>query len=179
MAFYAIIFDPSGNGTGVHTYSEEPSSYPPNEFPCSAAQAQNPMAYSSVNGQIVESLAAAKSVQSGIVVAACLSAESAPLAFTNAAGTASTFPMDSGKLAKYLSIYTKYYVKGLPFPNSSTTYNFYDVNGKAVGMTLTDIENFFNAVEAQVDGALAKQETLLADIASATTVTAVQAIIWW
>jgi len=120
----------------------------------------------------------AQAEQSGLIAAACSAAESAPLAFTNAAGVASSFPMDSGKLAKYLSIYTKYYVKGLPFPNSATTYNFYDVNGKAVAMTLTDIENFFNSVEAQVDSALAKQETLLADIATATTVSAVQEVIW-
>jgi hypothetical protein len=123
-------------------------------------------------------LAAAQTTQSGLVASACSAAESAPLAFTNAAGVSSSFPMDSGKLAKYLSIYTKYYVKELPFPNSATTYNFYDVNGKAVAMTLTDIENFFNSVEAQVDSALAKQETVLADIAAATTVTAVQTIVW-
>lgn len=123
-------------------------------------------------------LAQAKATQSGIIAAACSAAESTPLAFTNAAGVNSTFPMDSGSLTKYLGAYAKYYVKGLPFPNSATTYNFYDVTAKAVAMSLTDIENFFNAVETQIDGALAKQETLLADIAAATTVTAAQAVVW-
>jgi len=121
-------------------------------------------------------LAQAQATQSGIIAAACSAAGSTPLAFTNAAGVSSTFPMDSGSLTKYLGAYAKYYVKGIAFPNGATTYNFYDVTAKAVGMTLTDIENFFNAVETQIDGALAKQETLLAQIAAATTVADVQAI---
>ena len=177
ISSYALIIDNNNNIIGCHKWADSTlMDMSSNEIECTFEQAQNPMMYCVVNGQVVESLTAAQAAQSGIIASACSAAESAPLEFTNGAGVASSFPMDSGKLAKYLSIYTKYYVKGLPFPNSATTYNFYDVNGKAVAMTLTDIENFFNSVEAQVDSALAKQETLLTDIASATTVSQVQSI---
>lgn len=176
--FYALMLDGNGNGIGSHSYVEDPVSYPPNEIACSSAQATTPMMYQVVNGLIVESLTASQAAQSQTIATACSAAESAPLYFTNGAGTAGSFPMDSAKLAKYLGVYAKYCVKGVAFPNGALSYDFYDVYGKAVAMTLTDIENFFNAVESTCDSTLAKQATLLADIASATTVSAVQAVVW-
>lgn len=176
---YAIVVDSNGNGIGSHKWEDSTTMVlATNEVECTEAQAQNPTAWQVVNGALVESLPAAKATQSGIIAAACSAAESAPLSFTNASGTAGVFPMDSSKLAKYLGAYAKYVAKGVPFPNSATTYNFYTVTGQPVGMTVTDIDNFFNAVESQVDAALAKQATLLADIAAATTVSAVQSIVW-
>jgi len=61
--FYAIQFDSNGNGTGVHSYVEEPAIYPSNELPCTEAQAQTPMLWQNVNGVLTQSLSAAQSTQ--------------------------------------------------------------------------------------------------------------------
>ena len=67
MPYYAIEFDSTGNGIGLHVYQEEPPAYPANELSCTEAQAQTPMLWSNVNGVLTESLSATQAAQKALV----------------------------------------------------------------------------------------------------------------
>ena len=53
-----------------------------------------------------------------------------------------------------------------------------DANGTLQDVTVTDIENLFNAGETQMTGAIAKLSSLVGQVEAATTVSAVQAIVY-
>ncbi len=122
-----------------------------------------------------ELLSDARSKQAGVIRVSASTAEHTPLAFTNAAGIASTFPMDPHSWTKYLGAYTRYVVHGVALPSN---FAFSDTNGRAVAMTVADIDAFFGAGTLQIETALTTMETLLSQIEAATTVTAVQSITW-
>ena len=173
--FYALIIDSNGNGMGSHAYVEEPSSYPSNEIPCTEAQAKNPMAYQVVNGQIVESLPYTKTSQIALLQSAFEQAEQAPVSLTLASGITASFGMSPHDWTKIVGLYSKYVAKGTALPSG---YQIPDVNGTLQAVTVTDIENLFNAGETQMTGAIAKLASLVAQVQSATTVSAVQAIVY-
>ena len=133
----------------------------------------------------IPTLQEAQSAQMAIIAEACLAAQANPLPFTTSGGVSANFPLDSASLAKYLGAYVKYYVKGTAFPSGASTYTFYSVTGSGVPMTVVDIENFFNAVEIQINSALAKQERLFTEIQAITLATnpnnystVIAAIVW-
>ena len=173
--FYALQIDSNGNGIGSHTYVEEPSTYPSNEVPCTQAQAQNPTLYQVVGGQIVESLTAAQSAQIALLQSSAQKAEQAPLTYTTSGGVTATFLMTPHQWTKFMGAYTKYVVKGDTFPSG---YSFFDQNGKPVPVTVADISGIFDAGMAQIEGAMSKLSSLVAQVEAATTVSAVQAIVW-
>ena len=173
--FYALIIDSNGNGMGSHAYVEEPSSYPSNEIPCTEAQAKNPMAYQVVNGQIVESLPYTKTSQIALLQSAFEQAEQAPVSLTLASGITASFGMSPHDWTKIVGLYSKYVAKGATLPSG---YQIPDVHGTLQAVTVTDIENLFNAGETQMTGAIAKLASLVAQVQSATTVSAVQAIVY-
>ena len=173
--FYALMIDSNGNGMGSHTYVEEPSSYPSNEIPCTEAQAKNPMAYQVANGQVVESLPYAKTSQIALLQSAFQKAEQAPVSLTLASGITTSFGMTPHDWTKIVGLYSKYVAKGIALPSG---YQIPDANGTLQAVTVTDIENLFNAGETQMTGAIAKLASLVAQVQSATTVSAVQAIVW-
>ena len=172
--FYALILDANGNGIGSNKYyqNQEPS-YPSNEFPCTEAQAQNPTAYQVVNGKIVESLTAAQTAQIALLQSAFEQAEQAPVSLTLASGITASFGMIPHDWTKIVGLYSKYVAKGIAPPSG---YKIPDANGNLQAVTVTDIENLFNAGETQMTGAIAKLASLVAQVQSATTVSAVQAI---
>ena len=172
---YSIIIDSNGNGIGSHAYVEEPSSYPANEAPCTQAQAQNPSLYQVVNGQVVESLAAAQSAQIALLQSSAQKAEQAPLTYTTAGGVTATFLMSPHQWTKFMGAYTKYVVKGDALPSG---YSFFDQNGKSVAVTVADISGIFDAGMSQIDGAMVKLAGLIAQVEVATTVSDVQAVTW-
>ena len=173
--FYALMIDSNGNGIGPHAYAEEPSSYPQNEIPCAEAQAMNPMAYQVVNGQIVESLSYAKTSQIALLQSAFEQAEQAPVSLTLASGVTTSFGMTPHDWTKIVGLYSKYVVKGDPIPSN---YPLPDVNMVLRTVTKTDIDNLFEAGKTQIDGAVAKLASLVGEVQAATTVSAVQAIVW-
>ena len=174
--FYALILDANGNGIGSNKYyqNQEPS-YPSNEFPCTEAQAQNPTAYQVVNGKIVESLTAAQTAQIALLQSAFQKAEQAPVSLTLASGVTTSFGMTPHDWTKIVGLYSKYVVKGDPIPSN---YPLPDVNMVLRTVTKTDIDNLFEAGKSQIDGAVVKLASLVAQVQSATTVSAVQAIVW-
>lgn len=173
--FYALQIDSNGNGIGSHTYVEEPSTYPSNEVPCTQAQAQNPTLYQVVGGQIVESLTAAQSAQIALLQSSAQKAEQAPLTYTTSGGVTATFLMTPHQWTKFMGAYTKYVVKGDTFPSG---YSFFDQNGKPVPVTVADISGIFDAGMAQIEGAMSKLSSLVAQVEAATTVSDVQAVNW-
>ena len=172
---YSIIIDSNGNGIGSHAYVEEPTSYPSNEVPCTQAQAQNPSLYQVVNGQIIESLQAAQSAQIALLQSSAQKAEQAPLTYTTSGGVTATFLMTPHQWTKFMGAYTKYVVKGDTFPSG---YSFFDQNGKPVPVTVADISGIFDAGMAQIEGAMSKLSSLVAQVEAATTVSDVQAVNW-
>ena len=173
--FYALIIDSNGNGMGSHAYVEEPSSYPSNEIPCTEAQAKNPMAYQVVNGQIVESLPYTKTSQIALLQSAFQKAEQSPASLTLASGVTASFGMTPHDWSKIIGLESKYVAKGTALPSG---YQIPDVNGTLQAVTVTDIENLFNAGETQMTGAIAKLASLVSQVEAATTVSAVQAIVY-
>ena len=173
--FYALMIDSNGNGYGSHAYGEEPSSLPSNEIPCTQPQAQNASAYQVVNGQIVESLAYAKTSQIAILQSAFQKAEQAPVSLTLASGVTTSFGMTPHDWTKIVGLYSKYVAKGDALPAG---YQIPDANGTLQSVTVTDIENLFNAGETQMTGAIAKLASLVGEVQAATKVSDVQAIVW-
>ena len=66
-------------------------------------------------------------------------------------------------------------VKGDTFPSG---YSFFDQNGKPVPVTVADISGIFDAGMAQIEGAMSKLSSLVAQVEAATTVSDVQAVNW-
>ena len=173
--FYALMIDSNGNGYGSHAYGEEPSSLPSNEIPCTQPQAQNASAYQVVNGQIVESLAYAKTSQIILLQSAFQQAEQAPISITLASGVMTSFGMTPHDWTKIVGLYSKYVAKGIALPSG---YQIPDVNGVLQTVTVADIENLFDTGETQMTGAISKLASLVGQVESATTVSEVQAIVW-
>ena len=173
--YYALMIDSNGNGIGSHSYQEDPASYPSNEVPCSQAQAQSPIAYQVVNGQIVESLTYAKTSQIALLQSAFQKAEQAPVSVTLASGVTTSFGMTPHDWSKIIGLYSKYVAKGVALPSG---YQIPDVKGVLQAVTVADIENLFDAGETQMTGAIAKLESLAGQVEAATTVSAVQAIVY-
>ena len=173
--FYALMIDSNGNGYGSHAYGEEPSSLPSGEIVCSQAQAQTPMAYQLVNGQIVESLAYAKTSQIAILQSAFQQAEQAPVSLTLASGVTTAFGMTPHDWTKIVGLYSKYVAKGAALPAG---YQIPSTSGVLQAVTVVDIENLFDAGETQMTGAISKLSSLASEVTSATTVSAVQSIVW-
>ena len=173
--YYALMIDSNGNGIGSHSYQEDPASYPSNEVPCSQAQAQSPIAYQVVNGQIVENLTYAKTSQIALLQSAFQQAEQAPVSVTLASGVTASFGMTPHDWTKIVGLYSKYVAKGDPIPSN---YPLPDVNMVLRTVTKADIDNLFEAGKAQIDNAVSKLASLLESVNMATTVEAVKSITW-
>jgi hypothetical protein len=171
--YYALVFDRNGNGIGSHAYVEEPSSYPDNEIVCTQDQAQNPGLYQIVNGTVTESLTAAQSVQTTLIQNACIAAQTAPLTFTTQGGVTKTFPMDLQSQSNLRGAVLSYVLMGESFP---TEFVWKATDGTYVPFTVADLKALGSLLTIQVQTAWAKEQALLTEIASATTVSAVQAI---
>lgn len=176
--FYALMIDSNGSGIGSHTYVEQPSFYPSNEIPCTEAQAKNSMAYQVVNGQIVERLSYAKTAQIALLQSAYQKAINAPVTFTNAAGVTSTYPsgdtiLITGQKAK--SLLAEVISAGSA---AWTLGKWLDTNNVAQTFTFADLEGLAGAMEAALTVDWTDLVTKIAEVNAATTVSAVQAIVW-
>ena len=74
-----------------------------------------------------------------------------------------------------MGAYLKYVVKGDALPSG---YAFFEQNGKSVAVTVADISGIFDAGMAQIEGAMSKLSSLVAQVEAATTVSDVQAVNW-
>ena len=120
-------------------------------------------------------LAQAKSRQIALLRTSFEQAEQAPVSVTLASGVTTSFGMTPHDWTKIVGLYSKYVAKGIALPSG---YQIPDVKGVLQSVTVTDIENLFDAGETQMTGAIAKLASLVGEVQAATTVSAVQAIVW-
>ena len=176
--FYALTIDASGNGIGSHAYVEEPTTYPANEIACTQAQAQNPMAYRVVNGQIVESLSWVQSTQITLLQAGYQAAVNAPVTFKNAIGVTSSYP--SGNTVLINGQRAKDLLAEIISAGSSawTLGKWLDVNNIPQTFTFADLQGLAQAMEAAITLDWTDLITKIAEVNAATTVEAVKSITW-
>ena len=124
---------------------------------------------------IPPTLAQAQSSQIALLQSAFQKAEQAPVSLTLASGITTSFGMTPHDWTKIVGLYSKYVAKGIALPSG---HKIPDVNGVLQSVTVTDIENLFDAGETQMTGAIAKLASLVGEVQAATTVSAVQAIVW-
>ncbi len=132
-----------------------------------------------VNGALTQTnpnaLPQAQARQIALLQSAFRQAEQAPVSLTLSSGVTTSFSMTPHDWTKIVGLYSKYVAKGIALPSG---YQIPDVNGVLQSVTVTDIENLFDAGETQMTGAIAKLASLVEQIKAATTVSAVQAIVY-
>lgn len=132
-----------------------------------------------VNGALTQTnpnaLPQAQARQIALLQSAFQQAEQSPVSLTLASGITTSFGMTPHDWAKIVGLYSKYVAKGIALPSG---YQIPDVNGTLQAVTVTDIENLFNAGETQMTGVIAKLASLAGEVQAATTVSAVQAIVY-
>lgn len=102
-------------------------------------------------------------------------AKTAPMSFTNGAGTTSSFPMDPVHQTEYLGAYSAFVLGGETLQSG---FGFEDVNSVIIPMAVADIKAFYAQGVAGINAITAKKATLVSQINQATSVSAVQAIVW-
>lgn len=182
MEYYITSWTPSGPITG--TGSTPDGTIPSGAIPCTEAQAKTPSAYlvdiSTTPHTVVDAptsvlLAQAQATQIALLTASAQKAEQSPISIALASGVTTSFGMTPHDWTKIVGLYSKYVAKGVTVPSG---YQIPDVNGVLQIVTVTDIENLFDAGEAQMTGAISKLASLVGQIESATTISAVQSIAW-
>ena len=132
-----------------------------------------------VNGALTQTnpnaLPQAQARQIALLQSAFEKAEQSPVSLTLASGVTASFGLTPHDWSKIVGLYSKYVAKGAALPSG---YRIPDVHGTLQAVTVADIENLFNAGETQMTGAIAKLESLAGQVEAATTVSAVQAIVW-
>jgi hypothetical protein len=172
--FYALILDSDGNVLGPHAYVEQPSTYPSNEVACTAAQAANPSAWSFVAGELVESIPAAQAAQIALLTAAYQAAIVQPVSYTSVGGVTASYQADLNSVANLTQML-------LAFSRTQTVPSgFYWVCGAntQVPFTYADLQGLAAALGTQGNAAFQQLQTLKAQVLAATTVAAIQAIVW-
>ncbi len=176
---YAIVFDPKTNTIlGSKSYTETPEQYPANEFPCTQAQAQNPTLWQLVGGVLVQSLAAAQAAQIEVLKTACAKAITGGYV-SSALGSAHTYPSTP---TDQLNMAASVIASQLPGIASTWTTVFWcqDSTGAWAMLphTAAQIQQAGSDGKAWVTTQQLKLASLSAQVMAATTVAAVEAVVW-
>ena len=168
MEYYITSWTPSGLITGTGFTPD--GTIPKGAIPCTEAQAKTPSAYlvdiSTTPHTVVDAptsvlLAQAQASQIALLQSAFQKAEQAPVSLTLASGVTTSFGMTPHDWTKIVGLYSKYVAKGIALPSG---YQIPDVKGVLQSVTVTDIENLFDAGETQMTGAIAKLASLVAQV---------------
>lgn len=119
-------------------------------------------------------LASAQAAQVLLVNAAYAVAVQQPVTFKTASGVSAQFDADSSSQTILMQA-TQGYVLANAVP---TDFYWVAADNTRVPFTLVDLQGLYQAMLAQGWAAFQKRQELKADIAAATTVAAVQAIVW-
>ena len=182
MIYFITAWTSSGiiTGTGI----SPDGTLPKDAISCTQAQYENSSRYTvdaSTTPPTIQQapasvlLTQAQASQIALLQSSAQKAEQAPLTYTTSGGVTATFLMTPHQWTKFMGAYTKYVVKGDTFPSG---YSFFDQNGKPVPVTVADISGIFDAGMAQIEGAMSKLSSLVAQVEAATTVSDVQAVNW-
>lgn len=177
MNNYYVFFGTSGNITG--TGSGDGTFIPDGAIECTQAQAQNPQQYIVSNGAIISApgsvlLAAAQSTQIAALTKSYNAAIITPVAFTTTAGVASTYQADAISQQYLARAVTGYRIAG------SVPSGFYwrSAGNTNVPFTFADLEGLYTAMLTQGWQAFVQLQNLKAQVMAATTISAVQAVVW-
>ena len=132
-----------------------------------------------VNGALTQTnpnaLPQAQARQIALLQSAFQQAEQSPVSVTLASGVTASFGMTPHDWTKIVGLFAKYVAKGDPL---ATNFAIPDSHGILQFATVVDIENLYNAGEAQIITAASKLSSLVALVKAATTVSEAQAIVW-
>ena len=182
MTYYITAWTPTGIITGTGFTPD--GTVPQGAIVCTEEQAKNSSQYvvdtsttppTVVNAPSAVLLTQAQASQIALLQSAFQQAEQAPVSLTLASGVTTSFGMTPHDWTKIVGLYSKYVAKGVALPSG---YQIPDVNGTLQAVTVTDITNLFDAGETQMTGAIAKLASLVGEVQAATTVSAVQAIVF-
>lgn len=127
---------------------------------------------------VLPTLAQAQSAQSALIKQSYLSALNTPVTFTNAAGVTSTYAFGN-TLTAGGSNAQRLLVSIIAAGSASWKAGvWFDTKGIAQTMTFADLQNLAAAIEAAETPDEQDLMSLLAQIQAATTVSAVEAIVW-
>ncbi len=176
--FNTLKLDVNGNLCGSHAYGDEPPSLPPDEIACTSAQAQAPQAWSFVNGALIESITFARASQCANLSVACAGAIVAGFA-SSALGVPHTYPSQPTDQSNLIGAEA---ASRNPANPSTWTVPFWCADSTGVwalrAHTAAQIQQVLaDGVAARV--ALSqKLAGLVAQVNAATTIAAVQAVVW-
>lgn len=182
MTYYINAWTTTGQITGTGFTPDE--ILPQGAIVCTEAQSKNPSQYvvdtSTTHPTVISApsailLAQAKTYQIALLQSAFQQAEQDPVSVTLASGVTTSFGMTPHDWTKIVGLYSKYVAKGISLPSG---YQIPDVNGVLQAVTVADIENLFDAGETQMTGAISKLASLVGQVELATTVSAVQEIVF-
>ena len=182
MTYYITKWTTAGIITGTGFTPD--GTIPQGAVVCTEDQAKNASQYvvdisttppTVVNAPSTILLAQAKSSQIALLQSAFEKAEQSPVSVTLASGVTTSFGMMPHDWTKIVGLYAKYVAKGDAVPSG---YPLPDANMVLRVVTATDIDNLFEAGKTQIDGAVAKLASLIEAVNTATTVSAIQAIVW-
>ena len=174
MTYYALILDSNGDGIGAHSYVEEPATYPSNEAPCTAAQAQTPSLWQLVNGALVQSLSATQTAQIALLRGGYANANAANISFTDAAGVKDTYQCDPQSVLSLQNCLSGFRAA------AAVPSGFYwrSATNRNNPFTYADLENLSAAIAARGFANYNQLQTLIAKVKAAKKVSAVQAVVW-
>jgi hypothetical protein len=175
---YALIFDAAGNGVGVHSYAQAPSTYPTNELPCTETQAATPSLWTNAGGVITASLPAAQAAQIVVLLAACAAAitggyTSSALGAAHSYGSQSTdqINMTASVVASLLPSLPSTWTTPFKCADSTGTWAMRPHTAAQIQQAGLDGKTWVTACQNQFDA-------FSAQVTAATSVEAVQAIVW-
>ncbi len=177
ISSYALIIDNNNNIIGCHKWADSTlMDMSSNEIECTFEQAQNPMMYCVVNGQVVESLTAAKAAQILVLQSSYQGAVNAPVTFKNAAGVTSTYPSGSTILKNGMK--AKDLLSNILSAGSSawTLGKWLDTNNVAQTFTFADLQGLSGAMESAITLDWTDLIQKIDQVNNATSVSAVKAI---
>ncbi len=116
-----------------------------------------------------------KGLQIGSVTGGFQKALAAPYAFTNAAGVASTYAMDSGSQFIYSQAYANYVLGGEALPSGFT---IRDSNGIPQTFAVADIKGLYTGIISFVQTCNTAFNGLVANINGSTSLSNCQSYVW-
>ena len=113
--------------------------------------------------------------QINLIKQAGAAANLSSFAFTNAAGVAGLYPMDTLSVRNYENAFLAYVEGGQALPSG---FFFLNTLGIPVPMVLADVKNLYEAGVSRTQAYDAQVANLVSQVEAATSVSAVQAIVW-